>query len=201
MAEEYHTQDNNPSADRPERRGVGRRPVIEAAKEAVPTIDLADRLCDPGGLRRDGNRWVGRCPLPGHEERSPSFTVYPETNSWYCFGACQSGGDVIELARCVWGYEKSDAAVVAAYVLMEFGHEVPPRPASWFDQQTRQRDVRAELDEIKVRTAQRRLFRLFEGYLSRIEDPAIRLAEANAIFLELYPIARMVVARMDGRNR
>lgn len=193
-------QDNNPSPDRPERRGVSRRPVIEAAKVSVSTIDLADRLCGPGGLRKVGDRWVGRCPLPDHEDRSPSFTVDPEKNLWYCFGACQRGGDVIELARHAWGYEKSDAAVVAAYLLMEFGHEVPPRPASWFDKQRRQQDVCAGLDEVKVCTAQRRLFRLFEDYLSRIEVPATRLEEANAIFSDLYPIARMVVALMEGSN-
>jgi DNA primase len=200
MAQEYHTQDNNPSPDRLERRGVSRKTVIEAAKEAVPTIDLADRLCGPGGLQKVGDRWVGRCPLPGHKDRSPSFTVNPEKNLWYCFGACQRGGDVIELARCAWDYEKSDAAVVAAYLLMEFGYEVPPRPASWFGKQKRQQDVRAGLNEVKVSTAQRRLFRLFEGYLSRISDPDMRREEANAIFSELYPIARMVVARMEGRN-
>jgi hypothetical protein len=55
--------------------------VIEAAKEAVPTIDLADLLCGPGKMRRAGDRWVARCPLPGHEDRTPSFTVYTETNS------------------------------------------------------------------------------------------------------------------------
>jgi hypothetical protein len=66
---------------RPERRGVSRKPVIEAAKEAVPTIDLADLLCGLGKMRRAGDRWVARCPLPGHEDRTPSFTVYTETNS------------------------------------------------------------------------------------------------------------------------
>jgi hypothetical protein len=131
MGEAYHEPDDNPSPDRPERRGVSRSPVIEAAKEAVPTIDLADRLCSPSGLRKVGSRWVGRCPLPDHEDRSPSFTVYPETNSWFCYG-CLLGGDVIELARHAWGYEKSEAGLAAAYLLMEFGHEVPPRPPSWF---------------------------------------------------------------------
>ena len=64
MAEEYHTKDGNPPADWPERRGVSRRQVIEAAKESLPTIDLAYRLCGPGGLQKVGDRWVGRCPLP-----------------------------------------------------------------------------------------------------------------------------------------
>jgi hypothetical protein len=199
MGEAYHEPKRNPSPYRPERRGVSRKIVIERAKEKVPTIDLAALLCGPGGLRKVGSRWAGRCPRPDHEDRSPSFTVYPETNSWFCYG-CSRGGDVIELARHAWGYEKSDVAVVAAYLLMEFGHEVPPRPASWFDKQRRQQDVRNRLDEVKVRTAQRRLFRLFEGYLSHIIHPDMRLEEANAIFSELYPIARMVVARMEERN-
>jgi hypothetical protein len=48
-------------------RGVSYTKPIDAAKEAVPVIDLADRLCGPGGLRRVGKEWVGRCVLPDHE--------------------------------------------------------------------------------------------------------------------------------------
>ena len=39
----------------------------------------------------------GSCPL--HSEKTPSFLVYLDTQSWHCFGACASGGDVVELAR------------------------------------------------------------------------------------------------------
>ena len=49
-------------------RGVSTVRPIDAAKEAVPVIDLADLLCGPGGLRRVGKEWAGRCPLPDHEE-------------------------------------------------------------------------------------------------------------------------------------
>lgn len=35
-----------------------------------------------------------KCPLPGHEDRSPSFHIYEETNSFYCFG-CNRGGQPI----------------------------------------------------------------------------------------------------------
>jgi DNA primase len=199
MAEAYQESERNPSPYRPERRGASRKTIIERAKEVVLTIDLADLLCGPGGLRKVSDTWVGRCPLPDHEDRSPSFTLYPETNSWSCFG-CSRGGDVIELARYAWGYEKSDAAVAAAYLLMEFGHQVPPRPASWFDKQKRQQEIRERLDEIKARTVQRRLFRLFEGYLSHIKDPATRAEEANTIFSELHPIARLIVAQMEGKG-
>jgi DNA primase len=82
----------------PRYRGVSYVRPIDAAKEAVPVIDLADRLCGPGSLRRVGKEWVGRCPLPNHEDRSPSFTANPEKNVFFCHG-CLQGGDVVELAR------------------------------------------------------------------------------------------------------
>ncbi len=43
-------------------------------------------------LRRAGSNLVGRCPF--HSERTPSFTVFPSTSSYYCFG-CGAGGDVV----------------------------------------------------------------------------------------------------------
>lgn len=42
-------------------------------------------------LKRRGKNLVGLCPF--HGEKTPSFTVYPETESFYCFG-CGAGGDV-----------------------------------------------------------------------------------------------------------
>ncbi len=47
-------------------------------------------------LRRRGRNLVGLCPF--HNEKTPSFTVYPETASYYCFG-CGAGGDVIGFVR------------------------------------------------------------------------------------------------------
>ncbi len=43
-------------------------------------------------LKRRGKNLVGLCPF--HSEKTPSFTVYPENGSFYCFG-CGVGGDVI----------------------------------------------------------------------------------------------------------
>ncbi len=43
-------------------------------------------------LKRAGSNWNGLCPF--HNEKTPSFTVFPATKSFYCFG-CGAGGDVI----------------------------------------------------------------------------------------------------------
>ena len=73
----------------------GARNLFQAVKEAVSVEELAGRFTQlapagPGKLK-------GRCPL--HEERTPSFYVYQDSQRWQCFGACASGGDVVELAR------------------------------------------------------------------------------------------------------
>ena len=47
-------------------------------------------------LRRSGRNLTGLCPF--HSEKSPSFFVYPENNSYYCFG-CGAGGDMITFIR------------------------------------------------------------------------------------------------------
>ena len=123
------------------RNSLPDRRTIDAAKSAVPTIDLADRLCGPGGLRRVGKEWVGLCPLPDHGEKSPSFAVSKEKNLWYCHG-CVHGGDAVRLAALAW--DAPDDKTAAGWLLLEFGFEVPQRPAQWFDKQKRQHD---EYDE------------------------------------------------------
>lgn len=68
---------------------------IAAVRAMHPIAAVVER--EGVALRPSGQRLVGRCPL--HDDRRPSFTVYPDTASFYCFG-CGAGGDVIAfLAR------------------------------------------------------------------------------------------------------
>jgi hypothetical protein len=175
-------------------RGVSYTGPIDAAKGAVPVFDLADRLTAPGGLRRVGKEWTGRCPLPDHEDRSPSFTVNPEKNVFFCHG-CLRGGDVVELARLAWGYNQRDAHVAAAMLLTEFGHEVPQRPPAWFRKQERQKPIRDALEQVKLRSARRRLMRSFGPLVASIKDPEERCKEAQRIWQDLEEVARLVVER------
>jgi DNA primase len=160
-------------------RGLSYRRPIDAAKEAVPVIDLADRLCGPGGLRRIGEKWVAHCPLPDHEDRSPSFTVYPETDSFFCYG-CLRGGDVIKLASLAWGYDERDAHVAAANLLHQFGHDIPQRPPAWFRKQERQKATRDAIEKTQNNIRRRRLFRyLILPHVDAIEDEEERNRELD----------------------
>jgi hypothetical protein len=181
------------TATRPERRGVSRQRQIKAAKEAVSTLELAKRLCGASG-RLEGARWRARCPLPGHEDHSPSFTVYLATNSWYCFGACQRGGDVLDLAAAAWGYERHEVAMAAADLLYEFGHRIPEQPPSWYAKQKRQKPARDADEEAKIRHLQRRVFRRFEPLLESIEDDQERNEEANLLWEASREISVLVWA-------
>lgn len=49
-------------------------------------------------LKRRGKNLVGLCPF--HSEKTPSFTVYPESSSFYCFG-CGVGGDVFSFTGLI----------------------------------------------------------------------------------------------------
>ena len=62
-------------------------------QELVARNDIYDTVSRYVSLQRAGRLYKGLCPF--HSERSPSFMVYPETQSYYCFG-CGAGGDVIK---------------------------------------------------------------------------------------------------------
>lgn len=74
-------------------------------------------------LRRAGRRYVARCPF--HREAEPSFTVYPETASWYCFG-CEAGGDVIDFVGRLRGTGFKDTAEVLAQGLAPLPANLTP---------------------------------------------------------------------------
>lgn len=67
--------------------------VIEEIKLRANIEDVISSYVQ---LKRAGSNYQGLCPF--HSEKSPSFTVFPGTSSFYCFG-CGAGGDVIHFIR------------------------------------------------------------------------------------------------------
>ena len=170
----------------PERRPVSGRSVIEKAKAEVETIALADWLCGAGQMRRVGNEWAALCPIPDHQERTPSFTVNPDKNVWFCHG-CLRGGDVVTLAQRAWDIDRADVA--AAEVLLTFGHEIPERPPAWFAKQERQAPVRNIAREAIRASRRRRFFRwTVLPTLEGIADEEERRADEGQILWHLVSL-------------
>ncbi len=68
--------------------------------------DIESVISSYVNLKRRGSNLVGLCPF--HNEKTPSFTVYPSSNSYYCFG-CGAGGDPITFIRSVENLDYVDA--------------------------------------------------------------------------------------------
>ena len=68
----------------------------EYIQEVVRRNDIEEVIGQYVQLRRRGRTLSGLCPF--HNEKTPSFVVYPDTQSFYCFG-CGAAGDVISFVR------------------------------------------------------------------------------------------------------
>jgi DNA primase len=168
----------------------------EAIHEAVPIEEVARRYTELELF--GGQAWfTGRCPLPDHEDRTPSFYIYPPGRYW-CYG-CNRGGDVVDLEFFCGDYGELWEAMIALSV--EYGVELPERPDSRYRKQERQRPVRAAINRARFDHLRRRLFRwFFEPSLLRIENPDEREAEAALLWDATAPLAEMMLERLRGEG-
>lgn len=75
-------------------------------QELKMKTDIEDVISTYVTLKRRGATLVGLCPF--HNEKTPSFTVYPATQSFYCFG-CGAGGDAITFLKKIENLDYLDA--------------------------------------------------------------------------------------------
>jgi DNA primase len=170
-------------------RNYGFRKCCEAIRDEVPIEEVASRYTQLEPL--GGQAWfTGRCPLPDHDDSTPSFYIY-SPGRYHCYG-CGGRGDVVDLEFHCGDYGELWEAMVSLAV--EYGVELPERSPSWYRRQERQKPVRDALEEVKVRHVQRRLYRLFAPVIERIEDQAERTAEKVQTWHDLRHVAALIVA-------
>lgn len=83
----------------------------EFLSEINRRTDIADLVSDYVELKNRGSRMVGLCPF--HSEKTGSFTVFPDTNSYYCFG-CGAGGGPINFLRQIESLDFTEAVKMLA---------------------------------------------------------------------------------------
>lgn len=83
----------------------------EVINEIKYRNDIESVMAPYISLKRRGKNLVGLCPF--HNEKTPSFTVYPENGSFYCFG-CGVGGDVFSFVRQIENLDYIDAVKLLA---------------------------------------------------------------------------------------
>ena len=85
--------------------------------------DIVDIISRYVNLSKRGSNYVGLCPF--HSEKTASFTVYPKTQSFYCFG-CGAGGDGVNFIR---GIEHLDWNEAVKYVAQLYNIPLPEEKA------------------------------------------------------------------------
>ncbi len=127
---------------------------MSVAEEVKAKIDIVDLIAAEVQLKRSGSSYKAPCPF--HAEKTPSFIVNPDRQTWHCFGACSEGGDVFS-----WEMKRHNIDFREALQRLAERAGVQLRPRS--EEQTRRDEQRQRL--IRANEAALHFWR------SQLEDP------------------------------
>ena len=107
---------------------------IEAVRASS---DIVQVVSDYVPLKRAGRRLKGLCPF--HQEKTPSFSVDPESQLFYCFG-CQTGGDIFKFVQV---YDKLNFGEAVETLASRFGVPLPAVQRTGGDDRERVLEINA----------------------------------------------------------
>ena len=77
---------------------------MTAVEEIKSRIDIVELVSQSVKLRKTGKNYSGFCPFHPNS-RTPAFSVFPDTGTWRCFGACNEGGDIFKFVMKKEGWD------------------------------------------------------------------------------------------------
>ncbi|MFH1560872.1 MAG: DNA primase [Chloroflexota bacterium] len=98
---------------------------MTVVQDVKSRADIVEVISDYVALQKAGRNFKANCPF--HTEKTPSFIVFPERQTWRCFGACATGGDVISF---VMKAENQDFSQALSHLAQRTGVTLPSRQAS-----------------------------------------------------------------------
>ena len=96
----------------------------EKINDIKNSADIVDIISETVVLKKSGKNFLGLCPF--HSEKTPSFTVSPDKQIFYCFG-CNAGGNVFSFLMKQHGLSFPEAARMLA---RRYGIDIPVRTMS-----------------------------------------------------------------------
>ncbi len=183
---------------------------IEEVRTAVDLVEVAE---DYVQLKQSGSRYMGLCPF--HNEDTPSFSVDPDQNLYYCFG-CQNGGDAFKFVQEIEGvgFLESVRMLADRYGVPLPEEETDPDAANereavlhalrfaarFFYRQLTQSDRgRPALDYLRRRGFTPQTIKQFGlGYAPDEWDALLTVAEEEQIDRETLEKAGLIIERNDG---
>ena len=118
--------------------------------------DIVDVISQYVRLTRRGSSYFGLCPF--HNEKTPSFSVTPSKQMYYCFG-CGATGDVIDFVSLLHGISAKEAALMLA---RDFS--IPCGDGTDAPRQSAVKKLRQEAEEQKYRRMERHCFQVLADY-------------------------------------
>jgi len=116
--------------------------VVARVKEQA---DIVRIIGEHVSLKKSGARYLGCCPF--HSEKTPSFSVHPAKQFYYCFG-CGESGDVFSF---LMKYNNLDFPAALKELARRYGIQLPDRPLS--KEQSRRASLRKQMLELNARVA------------------------------------------------
>ncbi len=116
--------------------------------EVKSKIDIVEIIGEYVKLTRRGRDWWGLCPF--HQEKTPSFSVCPEKQIFYCFG-CHESGDIFDFVMKIHGLDfkaAKDLLAARAGINIRMDREAWQRIQAARERREREKAIARKLEQV-----------------------------------------------------